>query len=38
MNFGLIQKITDTEIQIKEEVQDSTGDWTERISSLQLLE
>jgi type IV pilus assembly protein PilP len=38
MNFGLIQKITDTEIVIKEEVQDSTGDWSERISSLQLLE
>ena len=38
MNFGLIKKITDTEIEIKEEVQDSTGDWSERISSLQLLE
>ncbi len=38
MNFGLIKKISDSEIVIKEEVQDSTGDWTERISSLQLVE
>jgi type IV pilus assembly protein PilP len=38
MNFGLIKKISDTEIVIKEEVQDSTGDWSERISSLQLVE
>lgn len=37
MNFGLIKKISDAEIVIKEEVQDSTGDWAERISSLQLL-
>ncbi len=37
-NFGLIQKLTDTEITIKEVVQDSTGDWTERISSLQLVD
>ncbi|MFA6061371.1 MAG: pilus assembly protein PilP [Gallionella sp.] len=35
-NFGLIQKLSDTEIVIKEVVQDSTGDWTERTSSLQL--
>jgi len=38
MNFGLIQKLTDTEIVIKEVVQDSTGDWSERISSLKLVE
>lgn len=38
MNFGLIQKLSDTEIVIKELVQDSTGDWSERISSLQLVE
>lgn len=38
MNFGLITKITDTEIVIKEVVQDSTGDWSERISNLQLVE
>jgi type IV pilus assembly protein PilP len=37
-NFGLIKSITDTEIQIHEMVQDSTGDWSERESSLQLVE
>ncbi len=38
MNFGLIKKISDTEIVIKEVVQDSSGDWTERVSNLQLVE
>lgn len=38
MNFGLIKQVTDTEVIIKEMVQDSAGDWTERLSSLQLLE
>lgn len=38
MNFGLIQKVTDTEVAIKENVQDSAGDWTDRESSLQLIE
>lgn len=38
LNFGLIQEVTDTETKIKEMVQDSTGDWTERMSSLQLIE
>jgi type IV pilus assembly protein PilP len=37
-NFGLIKEVTDTEVKIKEMVQDSTGDWTERMSSLQLIE
>lgn len=37
-NFGLIEEVTDTGITIKEMVQDSSGDWTERMSSLQLLE
>ena len=37
-NFGQIIEVTDTEIKIKETVQDSAGDWTERISSVQLLE
>ncbi|MDD4929352.1 MAG: pilus assembly protein PilP [Gallionella sp.] len=36
-NFGQIKKLSDTEIVIKEVVQDSTGDWSERLSSLQLL-
>jgi type IV pilus assembly protein PilP len=38
MNFGLIENVTDTEIIIKENVQDSAGDWTDRESSLQLIE
>lgn len=38
LNFGLIKEVTDTEIIIKEMVQDSTGDWSERMSSMQLLE
>lgn len=38
MNFGLIKEVTDTEVKIKEMVQDSVGDWSERVSSLQLLE
>jgi type IV pilus assembly protein PilP len=38
MNFGLIEQVTDTEVKIKEMVQDSSGDWTERMSSLQLIE
>ncbi len=38
LNFGLIQEVTDTETKIKEMVQDSAGDWSERMSSLQLVE
>lgn len=35
-NFGVITGISDTEIKLKELVQDSAGDWTERSSALQL--
>jgi len=38
LNFGLIKEVTDTSLIIKELVQDSSGDWTERDSSLQLME
>lgn len=38
MNFGLIKEVADTEVVIKEMVQDSTGDWSERMSSLKLVE
>jgi type IV pilus assembly protein PilP len=38
MNFGQIVSITENEVKIKEMVQDSAGDWTERESSLQLVE
>ena len=37
-NFGKIISVTDAEITIKEQVQDSAGDWTERISLLPLIE
>jgi len=37
-NFGIITRITDNEIDLKELVQDASGDWTERKVSLQLLE
>jgi type IV pilus assembly protein PilP len=35
-NFGIITNITDHEVQLRELVQDSSGDWTERTSSLEL--
>jgi len=37
-NFGLVVEVTDTEVKVKEMVQDSTGDWTERMSTLELIE
>jgi type IV pilus assembly protein PilP len=37
-NFGLVTKISDGEIVLKELIQDGTGDWTERNSSLLLQE
>lgn len=37
-NFGLITRITDTEITLKEIVQDSAGDWAERTSTMTLQE
>lgn len=38
MNFGLIEEVNDTETRIREMVQDSAGDWTERVSNLLLIE
>lgn len=38
LNYGLIKEVTETSVMIKESVQDSSGDWTERDSSLQLME
>jgi len=38
MNFGQITSITESELKLKEMVQDGAGDWSERISSLQLVE
>jgi len=37
-NFGLITDVSDSEIKLKEIVQDSSGDWAERQSVLPLLE
>lgn len=37
-NFGMIVRITDTEVQLKELVQDPSNDWVERATSLQLQE
>lgn len=37
-NFGIIVNITESEVQLKELVQDLAGDWEERTSTLQLQE
>ena len=37
-NFGVITEIDEAQISLKELVQDSSGDWVERMSSLQLVE
>ncbi len=38
LNFGQVISVTEAEVKIKEMVQDSVGDWSERESSLQLAE
>jgi type IV pilus assembly protein PilP len=37
-NYGVVLGVTDSEIKLKELIQDGAGDWTERSSSLQLLQ
>lgn len=37
-NFGLVTAISDTQLNLRELVQDSGGDWTERKGALQLQE
>jgi type IV pilus assembly protein PilP len=37
-NFGKITEITDGEVKLREMVQDSAGDWSERVSSLQMVQ
>jgi type IV pilus assembly protein PilP len=37
-NFGLITEVNENEIKLRELVQDAGGDWTERVSALQLQE
>ena len=37
-NYGRITRITETEVTLREVVQDTTGEWTERVGKLQLQE
>jgi type IV pilus assembly protein PilP len=37
-NFGVITEITENQINLKELVQDASGDWTERTIALQMVE
>ncbi|WP_370633574.1 pilus assembly protein PilP [Acidovorax sp. sic0104] len=37
-NYGKITRITESSIQLREIVQDATGDWIERVTSLELQE
>ncbi|MEO8408461.1 MAG: pilus assembly protein PilP, partial [Oxalobacteraceae bacterium] len=37
-NFGMVTKVTETVIEIKEVVQDASGEWTERQAKLELQE
>ncbi|MGP1629487.1 MAG: pilus assembly protein PilP [Giesbergeria sp.] len=38
LNYGRIKQITETAVQLREIVQDATGDWVERTASLELQE
>jgi len=35
-NYGKVQRITETEVTLREIVQDAIGEWVERTSTLQL--
>ena len=37
-DYGVVTAVTESDIQLKELVQDSAGDWTERNSTLQLIQ
>jgi type IV pilus assembly protein PilP len=37
-NYGLVTGISDAELKLKELVQDGAGDWTERTSTMQLIQ
>ena len=37
-NYGVITDVTDTDIKLKELMQDGSGDWSERTSTLNLLQ
>jgi type IV pilus assembly protein PilP len=36
LDFGMVTRITDNEVVLRELIQDSAGDWSERTSSLYL--
>jgi len=38
LNYGKVTKITETEVTIREIVQDAVGEWVERVATLQLQE
>ena len=38
LNFGRVMKITETEVTLREIVQDAVGEWIERVAILQLQE
>jgi type IV pilus assembly protein PilP len=38
MNYGRVTKITETEVTLREIVQDAVGEWIERPATLQLQE
>ena len=38
LNFGRVMKISETEVTLREVVQDAVGEWIERIATLQLQE
>jgi len=38
LNFGRVTKITETEVTLREIVQDAVGEWIERVATLQLQE
>ncbi len=37
-NFGLVTEVSETEVKLRELVQDASGDWTEKIGAVQLQE
>lgn len=37
-NFGVVTKVSESEVALKELIQDANGDWVERVSTLQLQE
>jgi type IV pilus assembly protein PilP len=37
-NYGVVLGVTDSEVRLKELIQDGSGDWTERSSTLQIQE